>query len=91
MTPEGKLKADCRKLAKAAGLLWWNVEGKQVNGVPDTVVGHTDRLGVVWIEFKREDKEPTPQQYKRLAELVEAGERSAWCDNMADFKRLIGL
>lgn len=91
MTPEGKLKAACRRIAKAAGLFWANVQGKQINGLPDTIVGHTDLLGVIWIEFKRPGKEPTEQQYQRIGELRAAGERADWCDNVERFKQLVGL
>ena len=39
-TPEGKLKNDkCRPLAKRLGLLWWNIEGKAILGIPDTCSG----------------------------------------------------
>lgn len=91
MTPEAKLKSDCRAVAKLYGLMFYNVQGKQVNGIPDTICGHTDSLGVVWIEFKRPGQEPTEQQWERINELRAAGERATWCDSVERFKQIVGI
>lgn len=91
-TPEGKLKERCRKLARdKLKLLWANVEGKGFNGFPDTVVGkYPAGAGVIILEAKREGKEPTEQQYKRIAELRAAGAEADWYDTFERFCELIG-
>lgn len=93
MTPEGQLKQDCRKIAKKAGRWFYNIEGKGVNGIPDTIVPHTDDLGVVWIEFKRPGSKGviSDQQHKRAAELRAAGERVVFVTSVEEFKKAVGL
>ena len=92
MTPEGALKRDCRALAKKAGLLWWNVEGKGVNGVPDTVCGRMQG-GIVFIEFKRPDGQGvvSEQQYRRIGELLMAGQDAQIVQSIAGYRRAVGL
>jgi hypothetical protein len=90
LTPEGKLKQRCRKLCVRLALLWWNIEGKSCNGVPDTLVGlYPKGRGTVLIEFKRPGKEPTEQQWKRIAEARAAGHRAEWCDSYERFAEII--
>lgn len=92
MTPEGQIKADCRKIAKRYGLIFWNQEGKAINGVPDTKCGKYPKgSGVMDIEFKRPGKEPTEQQQRRIDEINEAGGEAGWCDSVAGWKQLVGL
>jgi hypothetical protein len=91
MTPEGKLKQKCRKLALRLGLLYWNIEGKGVNGIPDTICGKYPKgSGVIILEAKREGKEPTEQQEKRIRELRECGQPADWYDSYERFAELIG-
>jgi hypothetical protein len=91
MTPEGKLKQANRKLMKRLGLLFWNIEGKGVNGVPDTLCGKYPKgSGIIILEAKREGKEPTEQQHKRIAELRESGQDADWYDTHERFCELIG-
>ena len=90
-TPEGKLKERCRGLCKRLGLFWANVEGKGFNGFPDTVVGkYPAGSGLIMLEAKRAGKEPTEQQYKRIAEIREAGGEADWCDTFEGFCEKIG-
>jgi hypothetical protein len=90
-TPEGILKSKCRKLALRLKLIYWNIEGKGVNGVPDTIVGKYPRgSGVIILEAKREGKEPTEQQEKRIRELRESGQDADWYDSYERFCELIG-
>lgn len=90
-TPEGKLKQTCRKLATKLGLLWWNIEGKSCNGVPDTLVGlYPKGSGTVLIEFKAPGKKPTEQQAKRIEDARAAGHRAEWCDSYEGFCEIIG-
>ncbi len=91
-TPEGKLKERCRKLARdTLKLLWGNVEGKSFNGLPDTIVGkYPAGSGVIFLEAKREGKEPTEQQWKRIHEIRDAGGEADWYDNFERFCELIG-
>ncbi len=91
LTPEGKLKAKCRKLAIRLGLLWWNIEGKSCGGVPDTLVGlYPKGSGCILIEFKRPTKEPNEQQAQRIEDANDAGLRAAWTDSYEGFCALIG-
>jgi hypothetical protein len=91
LTPEGKLKSKCRKLALRLKLIYWNIEGKGVNGIPDTIVGKYPRgSGVIILEAKREGKEPTEQQEKRIRELRESGQDADWYDSYERFCELIG-
>jgi hypothetical protein len=90
-TPEGVLKGKCRKLALRLKLIYWNIEGKGVNGIPDTIVGKYPRgSGVIILEAKREGKEPTEQQEKRIRELRESGQDADWYDSYERFCELIG-
>jgi hypothetical protein len=91
MTPEGKLKKDCRDLAKRIGVIYWNIEGKGVNGIPDTICGKYPKgSGIIILEAKREGKEPTEQQDKRIRELRESGQDVDWYDSFERFAELIG-
>lgn len=92
MTPEAKLKKDCRELARdKLGLIYWNIEGKGVNGIPDTICGKYPRgSGVIILEAKAEGKEPTEQQEKRIRELRESGQEADWYDTFERFAELIG-
>lgn len=94
MTPEGKLKAECRKIAKRYGLLFANVEGKSYNGWPDTECGkHPKGSGLIKIEFKRPGLEidPNGQQMKRIIEIREAGGEADWCNSVERWRQLVGL
>jgi hypothetical protein len=92
VTPEGQIKADCRKIAKRHGLMFRNVQGKGFNGWPDTECGKYPKgSGTIKIEFKRPTKEPTEQQWLRITEIQEAGGEAGWCDSVAGYKRLVGL
>ena len=90
-TPEGKLKAKCRDLMKRLGLIFWNIEGKGINGIPDTLCGKYPKgSGTIILEAKREGKEPTEQQDKRIREIREAGGEADWYDSFERFCELIG-
>lgn len=91
MTPEAKLKKDCRDLAKKLGLIYWNIEGKGINGIPDTICGKYPKgSGIKILEAKREGKEPTEQQEKRITELRDSGQDADWYDSYERFAELIG-
>ncbi len=91
MTPEGKLKQKCRKLALSLGLIFWNIEGKGIGGIPDTIVGKYPKgSGVIILEAKRLGKKPFEQQEKRIAELRASGQDADWYDNYERFAELIG-
>lgn len=90
-TPEGKLKEKCRKLTRKLGLFWANVEGKGFNGFPDTAVGkYPAGTGIIFLEAKREGKEPTEQQYRRIEEINHAGGEADWYDTFEGFCEKIG-
>lgn len=89
MTPEAALKQKCRKLAIKLGLIFWNIEGKGIGGIPDTICGKYGG-GMVFLEAKRRGQRPTEQQEKRIAELVAAGQDAGWYDTYERFCELIG-
>lgn len=89
--PEGKLKDECRDdHAIPNDLLFWQIEGKSRNGVPDTVAGRVAG-GIIFIEFKVPGREPSDQQWLRIYELREAGQEAWWCCTVAGYRRLVGL
>jgi len=90
--PEGAIKDECRdEHAKPNDLLFWQIEGKRRNGVPDTVAECYDRRGVIFIEFKRPGEQPTEQQWLRIHELRSTGQEAWWCDSVEGYRRLVGL
>ena len=97
MTPEGKLKADCRKVAKRHGMLFANVEGKSFNGWPDTCCGKWPLgSGIIHIEFKKpgvtlDMADPLDQQVKRIKEIRAAGGEADWCNSYERWRQLVGL
>lgn len=97
MTPEGKLKKDCRDIAKLHGMLFVNVEGKQYNGWPDTECGKWPiGSGIIHIEFKRPGVvldmfDPMDQQVKRIKEIRRAGGEANWCNSVERWRQLVGL
>jgi hypothetical protein len=88
--PEGKIKTKCRAIAKLAYLIFWNIEGKSLNGVPDTLCSRV-RGGVVLVEFKVPGKAPTEQQYLRIWELREQGIEAWWATSVEEWERIVGL
>lgn len=86
--PEGKVKDRCRKDAEADGRLFWQIEGKSRNGVPDTLAERI-RGGCMLIEFKRAKQQPTEQQWLRIYELREAGMEAWYCDSFEGYRALI--
>jgi hypothetical protein len=85
-TPEGHEKDDiCRYLDSIKA--WYFrpfMAGYGKSGVPDIVAcvpGPNGQLGdgtFVAVEVKREGKEPTKLQYRRMAEVTAAGGRAFW-------------
>lgn len=89
--PEGALKDECRDdHARPNDLIFWQVEGKNCNGLPDTLSGKVTGGGIL-IEFKRPGKEPEPQQWLRIWELRNAGIEAWWCDSVAGYRKLVRL
>lgn len=97
MTPEGKLKQDCRKIAIMHRLLFVNVEGKNYNGWPDTECGkYPPGSGIIKIEFKRPGVvldmfDPLDQQVKRIKEIRKAGGEADWCNSVERYRALVGI
>ena len=91
MTPEGKLKKDCRDIAKKRKLIFWNIDGKGINGVPDTVVGLMGRRGVAFVEFKREDGKGviSVQQHRRHDDLISAGAEAHFVSSIGEYLDII--
>lgn len=84
--PEGLIKDDCRdNHARPNDLLFWQVEGKSINGFPDTVAGKVTG-GIILLEFKVPGKKPNAQQFLRIWELRNAGQEAWWCDSVAAYR-----
>ena len=92
MTPEAYLKSkQCRPLAKKLDLPFWNIEGKSINGIPDTLAGKYPKgSGMVLIEFKKLGEEPTEQQWERINEARACGMEAEHCDSFERFCEIIG-
>lgn len=88
--PEGIIKDDCREVAKVEDLIFWQIEGKNRNGVPDTLAGRVAGRCML-IEFKRPGQQPNEQQWLRIYELREAGQEAWWTDSVEGYKRLVGI
>jgi hypothetical protein len=90
-TPEGRLKQECGKVAGVNRLAFWQIEGKGINGIPDTLAQHTDRKGFVLIEFKTETGALSEQQMRRIERLRDGGQRVAVCRTVDEYMRAVGL
>lgn len=89
--PEGLIKDECRdEHARPNHLLFWQVEGKSVNGFPDTVAEKMTG-GIILIEFKVPGREPADQQWLRIWELRNAGQEAWWTDSVAGYRKLVRL
>lgn len=88
--PEGKLKDACRKIAVAEGLIFWNVEGKSINGVPDTLCSTVTGAALL-VEFKVPGKEPSEQQWQRIYDLRQAGVNAWYATSVEEWEMLVGL
>jgi hypothetical protein len=75
-----------------ARLIYWNIEGKGVNGIPDTIVGkypsgirrHHSRSQA------RGEGTDRATAWKRIEELRAAGQDADWYDSYERFAELIG-
>lgn len=89
--PEGLIKDECRdEHARPNDLLFWQVEGKSCNGLPDTLAGKVTG-GCMLIEFKKPGERPKDQQYMRIWELRDAGQEAWWCDSVESYRKLVRL
>ncbi len=88
--PEGKIKDDCRPIAKANDLIFWQIEGKSRNGVPDTLASHVAGHAVI-LEFKVPGKEPNDQQWLRIYELRGAGITAWYVTSVEEYEMMVGL
>lgn len=89
--PEGKIKDECRvNHAEPNDLIFWQIEGKSRNGVPDTLAGKVEGRCML-IEFKVPGKTPEDQQWLRIWELRDCGQEAWWCDSVVGYRRLVGL
>lgn len=89
--PEGKLKDECRDdHARPNDLIFYQIEGKSCNGLPDTLAGKAS-AGAILIEFKKKGERPRPQQWLRIFELRRGGIEAWWCDSVEMYRRLVRL
>jgi hypothetical protein len=79
-TPEGYEKDDIKKyLDKATPIVWYYcplMAGYGKTGVSDIVGCYRGKFFA--IEVKREGKQPTPIQNRRMAEIEAAGGKTFW-------------
>ncbi len=88
--PEGKIKDACRPVADKHDLLFWQIEGKSRNGVPDTLTNHVAGYAVL-LEFKVPGKTPNDQQWLRIFELREVGITAWYVTSVEEFEMMVGL
>ena len=89
--PEGRIKDHCRTdHADPNGLIFWQIEGKSRNGIPDTLASRCAG-GAVLIEFKKPGERPTEQQYLRIHELRAEGIEAWWTDSVEGYRKIVGL
>lgn len=89
--PEGLIKDECRdQHARPNGLIFWQIEGKSCNGVPDTLAEKMSG-GAILIEFKAVGRKPNAQQFLRIWELRNAGQEAWWCDSVEGYRKLVRL
>lgn len=78
-SPEGHEKDATKKFLKTIPCCWFfnpYMAGMGASGVPD-IVGCVDGC-LFSVEVKREGKEPTPIQWKRMREIEAAGGKCFW-------------
>lgn len=80
-TPEGYEKDDiCKYLDEGVPIVWYVrtlMAGFGKSGIPDIIGVHRFK-GFFSIEVKREGKEPTAIQWRRIKEIEEAGGKAFW-------------
>lgn len=82
MTPEGKLKADIKKMLQNHGVLVLKFQAVGVVGFPDLFCAY--RGVSFFIELKTPGNVPRKIQAKRIKQLQDRGVLAAWFDNVAD-------
>lgn len=88
--PEGKIKDKCRAIAIIENLIFWQIEGKSRNGVPDTLCSTVSGRAAL-VEFKVPGKEPNDQQWLRIYELREQGIHAWYATSVDEWEQLVGL
>lgn len=89
--PEGAIKDECRDdHARPNDLIFWQVEGKSINGFPDTFAEKVSG-GAIHIEFKVPGRKPSAQQFLRIWEMRNAGVEAWWTDSVAGYRKLVRL
>jgi hypothetical protein len=90
MGPEAIVERTICDEARDAGWKVRKVAFLDIRGCPDRFFGRGGRA--IIIEFKRGGKEPTRQQWKRIAELRDDfGWEVYVCDNIAHGRAILGL
>ena len=89
MTPKSESqieKAVCDH-ARKRGAIVMKLSGMNQKGQPDRMFLHDGK--VLFIEFKKQGKEPTALQRKWLRDLALQGFTTAWTANIEDGKALV--
>lgn len=84
-TPEGKVRDPVVAWAKQNGFLHFRMSFRPGvrQGTPDDLFIAPGGLHV-WVEFKRDGKEPTPLQMHRLDTLIAHGVAAFWANDKDD-------
>lgn len=79
---ESAIESKICRHAEKHGMLAFKFTSPFRRGVPDRVfVGPN---GTLFLEVKAPGKRPTPQQMRVMEQIVAAGGRAAWVDNVED-------
>jgi hypothetical protein len=83
---ESDIEKDCTDWARGQGWLTMKYTGER--GYPDRIFV---REGVtVWVELKREGKEPTKFQYHQIKQLLNNGAHAYWTDSLEGLQDILG-
>jgi hypothetical protein len=89
MGAEKKLERRCTDLAKAHDWYTRKWASPSHRGVPDRLFLKDGNW--IAVEFKAPGNKPTGLQEYELMLIRDSGGRAMWCDNVDDFKKLLGI
>ncbi len=84
MTPEAQVRSPTVKWARNHDIMHVRMSFRPgvAAGIPDDLFLHGGKI--VFIEFKRPGKEPTPLQWAKIHALRKQGFTAEWFDNSAE-------
>ena len=87
-----KLESDLERRACSIARLTYELQVHKLTnyvGIPDRLFLRGTPPTILYVEFKRDGKEPRAIQWYQLKQLKLAGFRAEYIDNMEDFIKLI--